>query len=277
MNYKSLLALTRSALLVLHRMTASAPFPVVEALAAILAVLALVSLARVIREAIRSRSAGPLARWARALPSALLILLGLLAVLWGPACAVPVKPIPIPDAPRLARLCENLINALDASPSAFPTPALALARASAAAGMPGCVVKAVRCPGWMRAAHICGLFVPLTGEVLADATVSAPLIPFTAVHELMHLSGIADEGAANIAAWERCIAAGGPFADSARLWALRYAMGLLRREDEAVWRFMRQKMKGALLRTFLECGGEAEVDGPGNYAALVGYLSIVIH
>ena len=78
-------------------------------------------------------------------------------------------------------------------------------------------------------------------------------------------------GAANIAAWQRCLAAGGPFADSAALWALRYAMGRLRQTDPAAWQAMRAKMEGALKRTFLDCGGEA--DPPGDYAALAGYLA----
>ena len=106
----------------------------------------------------------------------------------------------------------------------------------------------------------------------------APLVPFTAVHELTHLTGIADEGAANLAAWNRCTAAGGPFADSARLWALRYAMGQLHDADPAAWQAVQNKMKDALLRTFLDCGAEAEFTprrlslARGNYADLAGYL-----
>ena len=137
----------------------------------------------------------------------------------------------------------------------------------------------------MRAARICGLFVPLTGEAVVDADAAPSLIPFTAVHELMHLSGIADEGAANIAAWQRCMAAGGRFADSARLWALRYALGMLRQRDEAAWRQALGNMKDALARVFDEAGGEVvPSDAPvpaaralspcrGDYTALIGRLA----
>ena len=116
-----------------------------------------------------------------------------------------------------------------------------------------------------------------------DAGASAALIPFTAVHELMHLGGIADEGAANIAAWERCLAAGGPFADSARLWALRYALGQLNRADEGAWRRVRGNMKDPLMRVFQDCGGEALsrsrfvlipglARASGDYGDLTGWL-----
>ena len=78
---------------------------------------------------------------------------------------------------------------------------------------------------------------------------------------------------------------GGAFADSARLWALRYALGLLRLRDEAAWQRTRAKMEGALLRVFHQINGEAlpaagpipGVPGltlsPGDYAALAGYLT----
>lgn len=98
----------------------------------------------------------------------------------------------------------------------------------------------------------------------------------------MHLAGVADEGAANIAAWERCLAAGGEYADSARLWALRCAMGQLKQSDEAAWRRVRGKMKDDLSAVFQQCNGEAAPAAssqpalrlsPGDYGALVGYLA----
>ena len=200
----------------------------------------------------------------------------------------PVEAPPVPTPGQLEWLCGALIDALNASPLAFPEPAESLRLAPAAAGLPEAVVKAARYPEWMRAASVSGLFVPLTGEALADATAPAPLIPFTAVHELMHLSGIADEGAANIAAWDRCLAAGGAFADSARLWALRYAMGLLYRVDEEAWQRARDKMKDPLARVYMDCGGEALAGAPrasrfprlslqrGDYAALARWLAVKI-
>ena len=56
-------------------------------------------------------------------------------------------------------------------------------------------------------------------------------------------------------------------------------MGQLHDADPAAWQAVQNKMKDALLRTFLDCGGEAESVTPrrlyftrGNYAALTGYL-----
>ena len=259
--------LTVPLLSLLHRLTAPIPFPVAEPLAVILLLIPLTGLRR-----------GPGAFLRRLSKTALALLLAL-AALWGPAVAVPAEALPTPDARQLAWLCGNLIHTLEAAAPDFPDPADALKTAPAAAGMPGCAVKAARCPAWLSLSHAWGAFIPLTGEAIVDPAEPAPLAPFTAVHELMHLSGIADEGAANVAAWERCLDFGGPFADSARLWALRYAMGRLRAADPAAWGEMRAKMEGALLRTFLDCGAEAEPPrqrlspATGDYAALAGYLA----
>ena len=254
----------------LHRLTAPIPFPVTEPLALALAVILTSSLIVALRNRRRLRFAVRL----------LLAPLALLAMLWGPALCLPEEPVPTPSGEQLAWLCDRLIDRLNASPLAFPDPAEALRRAPSAAGWPALCVKAVRWPEWMDACRIWGLFVPLTGEALVDVGAPAPLLPFTAVHELMHLSGIADEGAANVAAWDRCMAAGSPFADSARLWALRYAMGQLHDSDPAAWSAAQNKMKAALLRTFLDCGAEAKDHTPrllsvtrGDYAALTGYLA----
>ena len=253
----------------LHRLTAPASFPVAEPLAMVLLLLAPAGL-------IHARTAGSLAPLKR-LAAALLSLLGVFMLLWTPALSVPVPDFPAPNAGQLCRVCARLVEQLNASHLAFP--ADALARAPLVAGEPARAVKAARLPGWMALARVWGIFIPLTGEAIVDPAEPAPLVPFTAVHELMHLSGIADEGAANVAAWERCMAAGGPFADSARLWALRYAMGQLHHADPAAWRKMRAKMEGATLRAFLDCGGEAELTprrlflARGSYAALTGYLA----
>ena len=251
--------LSLPAMALLHRLTAPVPFPVAEPLGLGLLAMPLAGLMH-----------GGSGRW-EGLGKTALALLVALALLWGPALAVPAGDVPAPDAAALARLCGALIDRLSAAPLAFPDAAGSLALAPSVAGQPGLRVKAPALPGWMALAGAWGVFVPLTGEALVDAAAPAPLIPFTAVHELMHLRGIADEGAANIAAWQRCLAAGGPFADSAALWALRYAMGRLRQTDPAAWQAMRAKMEGALKRTFLDCGGEA--DPPGDYAALAGYLA----
>ena len=261
----------------LHRLTAPAPFPVAEPVAlGIAAILVFAFLTSI-------KSASALRRWVKGATRTVLVLGMLLALLWGPALMQPVEGVPEPGDAQLAWLCGELIDTLNTSRLSFPAPAGSLRLAPVVAGMPGCAVKAARYPEWMEAAGICGLFVPLTGEALVDAAAPAPLIPFTAVHELTHLAGIADEGAANIAAWERCLAEGGAFADSARLWALRYAMGLLYERDPGAWRQLGAKMEGPLKQTFHECGGETARPASGrlrhplnhgDYATLACYLAI---
>lgn len=262
------------AMALLHRLTARLSFPVIEPVGLALVGFMLAGLLR----ACSGRGVEPFRRWLRSLVTALLVLAAALALLWGPAWAAPVPDVPRPDARRLLGLCEGLIDRLNGSPLSFPDPAESLAWAPAAAGMDGCAVKAARYPEWMALAGAWGAFVPLTGEALVDAGEPAPLLPFTAVHELAHLAGIADEGAANVAAWDRCMEAGGVFADSARLWALRYAMGRLQGQDEGAWLAARRRMGSALLDTFLDCGGEAVGRtgrfslATGDYAALAGHL-----
>ena len=107
----------------------------------------------------------------------------------------------------------------------------------------------------MRRLGVCGLFSPWTGEAVVDGELAPALLPFTAVHELMHLTGIADEGAANAAAYARCLAAGGPFADSARLWALRYAEVGLREADPRACRAAMERMNGRLRRAYIPLSG----------------------
>lgn len=250
----------------LHRLTAPIPFPAAEALAMGIIAVALFELAR----ALRAFDPKALRRCAAGLLCAALALGGLMELVWLPAVAAPREAPPQPDANQLEWLCAELIDALNASPLAFPDAAESLAAAPDAAGLPGRAVKAARWPEWMRAFHICGLFVPLTGEVLADAGAPAPLVPFTAVHELMHLSGIGDEGAANIAAWRLCLSAGGAFADSARLWALRYALGMLARADAPARLRCHERMKDPLRQVFHEINGEAAARG--DYMAMVGAL-----
>lgn len=268
------------AMAALHGFTARVPFPVAEPAALILGASLLTGLFCAVFLALSSHSLNPLRRWCSALTAVALVLIAALILLWVPARAQPVPHVPQPDGKQLTRLCEALIEALNRSPLDFPAPRDALARAPAAAGLPDCAVKAVRYPEWMDLCHAWGLFVPLTGEALADAAEPAPLIPFTAVHELMHLAGVADEGAANVAAWGRCMDAGGPFADSARLWALRYAMGPLRLRDGDAWLQAAQKMNDALKRVYMACGGDAGPARPdyalliqGDYAALACHLA----
>ncbi len=269
----------------LHRLTARVPFPVSEPVTGAVGVALLGAFIAALRRALSSRRAAPLLAWLRGVALAALALLWALALTWLPATVQPVDAPPVPDAGQLEWLCGQLIDRLNAASLAFPEPSEALELAPEAANLPGCAVKAARYPEWMRRAGISGLFAPPTGETLVDAGAPGPLLPFTAVHELMHLSGIADEGAANIAAWERCLDAGGPFADSARLWALRYALGQLRQADAEAWQRARGRMKDPLARVFDRCGGEIQGRGRGlpglagfapargDYAALAHWLA----
>ena len=272
--------LTRPALLALNRWTARVPFPLVEPIAFAAVAVALAALIW----ALYRRKAAALVSWLKGLAAAAVVVLWVLALAWLPAMLQPVETPPAPGAAQLEWLCGQLIDGLNSSALDFPEPAEALRLAPETAGLSGCTVKAARYPEWMRGAGISGLFTPPTGEAIVDAGVSPALIPFTAVHELMHLGGIADEGAANIAAWERCLAEGGPFADSARLWALRYALGQLNRADEAAWRRVRGNMKDPLTRVFQACGGEVMPRNRftlvpsfarigGDYGDLTGWLA----
>lgn len=194
-------AIALPVLLTLHRLTGMLPFPALELLLPFLLIALLHHRAR---------------------PVALALIMGMYALLWYPAYFT--FPEPRYEAPGTEQLCVQLIDALNASDLAFEDP---FDDAAAVAGLPEARVKPARYPEWMRAMDIAGVFVPWTGEALVDSGASAGYLPFTCVHELMHLKGIADEGAANIAAYRACTACGGMFADSARLWALRYALGRL--------------------------------------------------
>lgn len=217
--------LARRLLWRLHLITAPLPFPALElaALAALAWGLARRRLLRVV--------------WMAA---------ALCALLWYPAYwADPPAPTPVPEPEALEALCDTLIAALDASPLRFSSP---FSDAGAAAGLPGAVVKPVRYPEWMRRLGAAGLFSPWTGEALVDGGADPAYIPFTCVHELQHLRGIADEGAANLAAYRACLEYGGMFADSARIWALRAALSLLERSDPAAAQRLYNRMDAALAR-----------------------------
>ena len=258
------------AMAALHRLSAPMSFPIAEPLALGLLAVAACALLRALASAAYRRSMKPLKRCVAGLLCGTILLTSALALLWGPASALPFEDPPAPGPKQLEWLCSALIDALNASPLIFPDANQCLASAPEVAGLHGRVMKAARWPEWMRLCHICGLFVPLTGEALVDAGAPAPLVPFTAVHELMHLAGVADEGAANIEAWRRCMASGGAFADSARLWALRYAMGMLASADASAHLRVRGKMKDPLAQVFDQVNGEAETRN--GYGAVVAAL-----
>ena len=245
-----------------------APFPLLEPLALLTTAAVLAMLLRL--------------RWRSVLRLGFTILAGYL-LLWYPAYwARPVEPCPMPTASQLEWLCQALIDTLDTSPLEFPSDILS--EAPAAAGLPDAAVKAARYPEWMRAFHLAGLYAPWTGEAIVDPGAPSWLVPFTAVHELMHMKGIADEGEANIAAWCRCLERGGAFADSARLWALRYAMGLLNKADPTARDTTHAGMSRRLADVYTCVGGDCDAasssalgvlrmaDFTTSYEALVGWL-----
>lgn len=238
----------------LHRLSATLPFPAVEPL--LVAALA----------ALRRR---------RARAAALAIVMGMYGLLWYPAYFA--APAPRPGLPAdVEPLCLQLIDALNASDLRFEAP---FDSAGDVAGLPNARVKPARYPEWMRGLDIAGVFVPWTGEALVDADAPAGYLPFTCVHELMHLGGIADEGAANIAAWRACMRRGGMYADSARLWALRYALGRLSPDARArVQRRMLPRLRG--LSAYTASRGPSRLaaalgiaDATRSYDALLGWLT----
>ena len=230
----------------LHRLTAAAPFPILEplALAALLLCLGRHGL----------RRAG--------------VVVGVYALLWYPAYWAQAPEVrPAADPGQLEALCEELTDRLNG-----PVPELD-------GDLP---VKAARYPEWMRALGIAGLFSPWTGEVLVNPEVSPAALPFTCVHELTHLSGIADEGAANIAAWRECMRRGGAYAYSARLWALRYALQRLSEADPEACRRALARVDADLARLLVPLPGAgvnplARLLGIGrltsDYDALVDFLA----
>ena len=192
----------------LHRMAAALPFPLLEPLVVIIVCLGL-------------------CRWRSS--RAFCIVCIMYALLWYPAYWTdPVCDPAVPDGNLINQLCLDLIDELGDSALQFTSP---FEEAGTVAGLPDAVVKPARYPEWMRALGIAGMFSPWTGEAIVDPDVDPANLPFTCVHELMHLRGIADEGTANVAAFVACTDHGGMFADSARLYTLRWALHLLREAD----------------------------------------------
>lgn len=142
---------------------------------------------------------------------------------WLPCVTETVTHVDIASREELAGLCGSLVDSLNAAGPQIVIPETALLLARNAMQAPA-APKSSRIPGLFRSLRIAGIFVPFTGEALIDCSRHPAAIPFTAAHELAHMRGVGDETAANIAAYRACIAAGGPMAYSARLWALKYAM-----------------------------------------------------
>ena len=255
-------AVSGAALGMLHRAAAALPFPVIEPLALAVPLMAL-------------GRRGP-----RRLAAALMVAAGMYALLWYPAYwARPAQVCPRSEAARVEALCADLIDALNAADPDFDGAAEA---AGDVAGVPWARVKAARYPEWMAALGVSGLFSPWTGEVVVNPEASPACRPFTCVHELIHLRGVADEGAANIEAYRACLRRGGAFAYSARLWALRYALERLSATDPEACRRCLGRMNPPLERNFIpfdaaEPNPVARVLGIGSvtadYDMLVDWLA----
>ena len=255
--------IARPVLLAMHRATAPLSFPVLEPLA--LAALALC----VCRH--------PMARLRRLT----WIAAALFALLWYPAYwGQPAVEYPPADAPALERLCLALIGAESVDPV---RPDAWEDRLAEVSGLNGVTVKRARYPEWMRRLGITGLFSPWTGEALIDGALAPELQPFTCVHELMHLRGLADEGAANIAAYRACTDRGGFLARSARLWALRYAVARLRDVDPDACARVTERMEEPV-RALCASGLSIQAANPlmrlfglaapaSDYAALADWLA----
>lgn len=162
-------------------------------------------------------------------------------------------------------LCAELVNGLNASGRNVQPFSVTLAAAQDVMNAPA-APKAARYPELLRVIGAAGIYIPLTGEALVDVTRSDASLPFTAAHELAHMLGIGSETEANIAAYEACVASGGAFAYSARLWALKYAMCRL---EDSEW-----------IYAALDCHIAADLhaipysgDGSDEYAALTDCLA----
>lgn len=180
-------------------------------------------------------------RFLRYLTSILCFVCILCLAVWYPLYFIPRIEYSANDA-QLSALCGGIIDELNAAPllfeEAYDSPA-----------------KPVRFPAWMDALKLNGICSFITGEALVSPKLPSAALPFVAMHERMHLEGHAAEGSANIAAWESCMLRGGDFADSARLWALRYAMGMLRRSEPALYEQNLMRMNHNTLQRYRETGG----------------------
>ena len=179
------------------------------------------------------------------------------SALWLPLYHGALQPTCAATNAQLAAACENLIAELNAAKLDFSR-------------TPGDLpAKVIAFPFWMRAFDITGFFSFPTGEALVSPELPDCALPFVAVHERMHAEGYAGEGAANIAAWEDCLARGGPYADSARVWALKYSMDALRDRDPSAYAACRKLMRESTAANYHAIGGgtRGRAINPGMQAA----------
>ena len=186
----------------------------------------------------------------------LMALVWLLAALWYPLYFAEAPLRITATSAQLAASCRVLIDELSASPLDFSVPPDDLP------------AKHPSLPFWMDALNLAGFASFLTGEALISPELDGAAVPFVAVHEFMHPLGHADEGQTNLAAWEECLRRGGLYADSARLWALKDSLALLRRMDSDAWSAVRRELPPQLDRLLTQLGGETAPPGDGVLAVL---------
>lgn len=269
-------AVIRPAARGLSALSARVPFAMLEVGIAALCTGLIVCSALSVAGAIKRRALWPVTKFLLRSSALALGLAATAALLWYPAYFVPRAPRAQARPEQLAALCEALIDELNAlpPPNMSEQDALEAAVAAASHGMErplseGCV-KIARLPVWMRALDAVGVYSPWSGEAVVSAELAPEAMLFTAVHELMHLRGAADEGEANIAAWTVCRRAGGEASRSAALWALRYAMDRVRAESDA-WHALLGRMNAETLEGFAAVNGFAPLDArPGVLVQLLG-------
>ena len=263
--------------------SARVPFPLLEIAGLLLAAFPVFGLLRAVILRLKTRRFRAMKAFLRQLSGITAALFCTCAFLWFPSYWGAPSNEPPASKEQLDALCGMLINRLNRAELRFSdhVESLALARAAVSAALdaplPESAVKTARYPEWMNAFGVSGFYSPWTGE----AVVHPDLVPaariFTAVHELIHAQGIADEGHANILAWRLCRRAGGEAADSADLFALRYAMHRLRTHSEDLWRSHTQSMNNALKDVFASIGGftppPSERSSPFRYSALADRLA----
>lgn len=231
-------AISRPAIAALHSVSSRFPFALLEWCAVFLALSMLFSL--ILRWPRRGffRALTGLLRQILTMGAAFILLL---CALWLPLYSEPSEYAVAGE--QLAASCAELIDRLNASDPDF---------SRVPDDLPA---KIISLPAWMDALEISGICSFMTGEALISPELPPVSMPFVAMHERMHLEGRAGEGAANIAAWEACMNRGGVYADSARIWALRYSMGLLRRMDPALHDFHLSRMNPRTLQLYRQAGG----------------------
>ena len=184
-------------------------------------------------------------------------------LLWLPPTNAPTATYPRAGQARTEALCRALAEELAQTGRQAVSLSEGLIQAQAAMNAPA-RPKAARFPAWLRRLKAAGMYVPFTGEALVDPSRSAAGLPFTAAHELAHMLGAGNEGAANVAAYAACVDYGAAAGYSARLWALKYAMGRL---TDADWVYALLSRETAEDLAQIPWAG-----GGGEYDTLVDYL-----